>query len=288
MPDVNLKVAHKGVSAPFVSLTARFPEIKEELRCCPHARDRLERCYRVAMSPSCVVRQFKLSRHPIVAEWVWRRLGIAARLDDLAAIINRCDLPFMFSDLTGTKKYHEEVSDRDCRKAAPLLAAPAIPFGLEGIWQTGGLDHLRATLADGTLCSIDPVSDGEEPAEFRSADDTFAAAPGVVAPPGGIELEPDIDDGLEPGLADEHCIVDPAKKTIFKVVHPRPSAMHTARLPLAAGWRLMRTDIAVSVNKSVGGEERPMNLSEPTTSGSCSVIFLVMVGEPSTAHTSPA
>jgi hypothetical protein len=162
------------------------------------------------------------------------------KLRTLAKILYRCDLPTLFEDLSKPRKANLRSSEQEARAAARVMGTATIRVcTYQDMIRHNAIEHVRALCVDGEFCSL-TVPVGEVGPIFKSAGDSLAQVRGCVGEPPqflGLELLADLDDA-EVAPANYQDDLDVRGRVFFRIIHPRPRRMRTARLPLAAGGRI--------------------------------------------------
>jgi hypothetical protein len=249
-----------------------------------------------ARDPNAVVVQFGLSEHPDVRKWNDQRFDVKKKLQSLSQILYRCDMDTLFGDLTGPKLLHTRAMMREARQAARIIGpGPAAgPLTLDSVMEHNAVEHLRAVLPEGALCSISAIPAGEPVPHLLSLDESFGLNRGWAAGPeehhdgrvagAAVPMEQDIDDG--DGVAGEQRGQAAALATdwqaaavFFKMVHPRPNKMKLARMPVASGGRLRAADIAVTIHAAKHHAEQPCVMNDPVLLDGCAVMTMAGLKE---------
>ena len=133
---VNLKANQKNVQGPFVSLSARMPEVMDDFQRDPSYLQRLETAYEEADGPKAIVELVGLHHHPAWVGLPRRQCGREAhmhkQLQVCAQMIYRYDLEGMFASYAGARKQHESVkgatANRLLRRVRAAEAPPRIDY----------------------------------------------------------------------------------------------------------------------------------------------------------------
>jgi hypothetical protein len=277
-------------------LATRLPCLREELSRNPQARVKLEEHYETARNPDAVVAKLGLREHPEVRTWKGSKVKTYRKWEILSRIVYRCDMLTLFGDLGGPRSVHARAWTRElnqAREAARVGAPAAGPLSFDSVIEHTAVEHLRALVPEGSVLSIGGIPAGEPVPQLLSLDESFGLRRGLAGPEehhgqdrGGEAadltgcLEPDIDAGQGDGVDGEQrgqaaLATDwHTKAVFFKMLHPRPSKMRLARMPVASGGRLRVADIAVTVHAATHHTEQPCIMNDPVLLNGCAVMMM--------------
>jgi hypothetical protein len=152
-------------------------------------------------------------------------------------IIYRTDSAEMLFDAKKAGKFHESAKRKADLQALKVSSVPA-PVSAESVFVAALVDHFQgvAESAPNLAFSMPAVQTGSIGGSMAAVGSTASAKP---------KFDDDVMDVLEP--ADGQAAGD--ELLFFKVVKSRPSAWHTVPMSKAAGAKLKRSDVAVSLHR---------------------------------------
>ena len=258
---ISRRVQKRHRSGRVLSLILRVPDVKESLRRDAGFAAKLVDCFSAARSPYTAAERLGLSCNPAMV--VARRVRMKSNrvFAILNRIVYRCDLESKFDDHGASRAQHAREAARNARAGLRQLGRPhqlPEPVTQDRVFRSALFDHFRH-VADPTKFYSMPLLPNEETGQVAlpCGLDTVFAEPAAkrLRVATGLSLAADIDgDGCDvaadrSGFSGEH----PGRYTIhFRVVHAKPSLMHTVRVPLAAGRRLSSDHVAITVHEALG------------------------------------
>ena len=228
--------AFRHVRAPFQSLAARMPFVRDMLAKDPGFFQRLCECYGQVRSPQDLAKRFRLEHHPKISALL-TGVNVKSRnkelLNALAEVIYRSDLQSMFADFGDVRKRHERFKDARARRAKAMRACgdaqiAALPLTHENIMRRAAVDHFRHVATDEDAFVLEAA--GDEVLPFASSLKATLSQPScrtrTMAPMApAMQLRREVDDD------DEEEVEEATVRALaFRVVHARPANMKTVRL----------------------------------------------------------
>jgi len=271
---LNVKLGKRSLAVgPYCSLANRTQCISKYLLRDTGSWTQLVGAYGKTRNPDILAEELQLAKHPSWLELpskVHKRL----KLKLLSKLVYRSDLLSLFADFSNKKKVHERAVlavTRAAAKAAPRR--PPQPVNWDSVVRHNVLDHFRSAATVGGFYSVRP-SDVPDNADGHRA--TLANVNGALdchlfVDPAAADLEFGRD--MDMGANENPHVQD--KGLIFRLIHPRPNLMKTARVPLAAGAKLSAGSMAVTIHADHGDHDgSPLISNEATTANGESVCLL--------------
>ena len=295
---ISRRVQKNWRSGRIVSLTLRVPEIKAEFAADRSFQQKLVDAFALVRDPMNAARQLGIQEHPDLVHALFSGFHHARVTGIVNRIVYRCDLESKYASYTEARKKHEQESSKRARladKQMAQLVAPEQSAGSQQVRRRTAHEHYDLMLRQAVQDHFTHlVSSSPEPLMYSLdlAPSTSGNAPSLTPLDAAFEGEKVF--GIQrasavPVLSSDVAEFDEKEQQFrfqgaevvhFQVVHASPRHMHTVPMPRAAGKRLGKGQIAVTVHSLIdqGDGARRVQL-DPVSQGETCVAILAHVAE---------
>ena len=285
---ISRRVQKNWRSGRIVSLTLRVPDIKAEVAADAEFLHRLTEAFALVRDPRKAAHQLGIQDHPSLLDASFAKMHRNKIVGLLNKIVHRSDLESKFERHRSARVEHEaqakkraRLAERQIRDIAaggvqPQQQRRQVDNSFDSVLRVAIADHFQVVSDSSTSPRVYslkmvpseqgslPVFRGLESVLSRNVKDRFQL------PAQSPTLRSDVDDETENNQSEMTDDV-----VHFQVLHGNPSRLRTVPLAPAAGERLQKGDIAVSVHLPLpcpDGEARVK--LEPVVQGKTSVAVL--------------
>ena len=269
-----------------VSLTLRIPDIKAELKADAIFLHDLVQAFALVRDPRKAAHQLGIQNHPDLLDASFARVHKVRLVGILNKIVYRSDLESKFRRPIAARKEHDAHVQKRAKLAekqmqSMLQDGPREPHVIDdsfnSVLRVAICDHFRVVSASETFGAVYtlnmvPSATGALPvlSSLETVLNSSVRESSCARPPDSVpRLLSDVDTGVDEGPANVQATVH------FQVLHTNPSRLKTVPLPAAAGQRLQKGDIAISLHAALPFQQgQTMVALEPLVHGKTSVVVL--------------
>ena len=276
-------------SGRVVSLTLRVPDIKEQIKVDATFFDDLVKAFALVRDPRKAAHQLGLQNHPALLDASFGRVRKNTVVGILDKIVYRADAESKFRRPTQARKEHDAHVSKRARLADRQIQSMlegggdepqprrVVDGSFDSALRVAVADHFRVVSSShgsGAMYTLSmvPSSTGALPM-LTSLESVLNTRPqesrSANVPNSAPTLASDVDAESNPGAEDIHASVH------FQVLHTAPSRLKTVPLAAAAGKRLQKGDIVISLHAALpSGEDQTLVSLEPIVRGKTAVVVL--------------
>ena len=287
---ISRRVQKNWRSGRIVSLTLRVPDIKAAIAADANFLQELTDAFALTRDPVKASHQLGIQEHPALVQACFDSKHKNQRTGILNRIVYRCDLESKYEAHGQARVDHEQrtkkrarLAEKQIAKAAPAAKPPARrklthEDRYADMLSHAIQDHFTKVVSSATssrVYSLDlaPNEHGCGPS-LKPLDAVLEGerVAGISHRRQLSQLTPDI---ASDALAQQMLSFEGHEVVHFQVVHVAPSNMRTVAVPLGAGRRLAKGEIAISVHalQDLGDGKRHISM-QPTSQGATCVAIL--------------
>ena len=242
--QIQLKIRKKRCLPAFVSKSVRHPQMLRLVDCDAAAFELLVSCFEAVRDDTELAKEMRLSQHPL---WVrlHKRLHRHQRRRLLSHALSQADLDSMFRTMKEPRKRHLKATAKGLLVAGRAARRAHQAISLEELIADVAFEHFRSC----AQCDHADAFFSFRVHQVRLLDVQVAMS--------SLRDADIVQDALE------------GQQVFIRILHAFPSRLKTSKVPVAAGGRLDKGDMAVSVHTNIGTEAIPVLVHDPLLVRTC-------------------